>query len=39
MPYLWATERIYQYALDPKLVGLETLATGYVRMSNAYFAK
>ena len=39
MPYLWATERIYQYALNPKLVGLETLATGYVRMSNAYFAK
>ena len=36
-PYLWAAEQTLLYAVDPHLKGMETLATGYVRLENAYF--
>ena len=37
MPYLWAAENTYLYAANPHLKGAEYLATGYIRLENAYF--
>lgn len=37
MPYVWAAENIYLYGVDPHLKGAEFLATGYIRLENAYF--
>ena len=37
MPYLWAAENTFLYAVDPHLTGVEYLATGYIRFENAKF--
>lgn len=37
MPYLWAAENTFLYAVDPHLQNVEFLPTGYIRLENAYF--
>lgn len=37
MPYMWAAENTFLYAVNPHLKGAEYLATGYIRLENAYF--
>lgn len=37
MPYLWASEKVFLYAVNSHLQNAEFLPTGYIRLENAYF--